>query len=542
MSLIATISDLIKGCPRNIRRRLLRDILLILFVTSGAILTIVLFQGIKTQRDISSTIIRKASNQVANRFQSFMDPLANISKLLQKWGESGLLKIDDPKLIATQFQALMEIQAPIHSIALADTNNTLLQLSHDGQRWLLTEFRNAEASAAYWTDYKFIQKKELPSATNDLSRATWFRGAMLNSDNSQSFFITEPYREPSTGHYVVTTSSQWSIESNSDRHYVTALSFTIEELMKYITELQITSNSHIILFEKTGTPLNGMNRKITAAKDVSAPQELTSKRALSSTLISTVGTYIATDIRQVKESISLRDGGKTWWLGLSPLLHKNGDIWVAVLIPEDDIFQDLHKQWLYLGLMLGSIFICAIIMAIFLVRRYSHQLKNLPQQHLQTLGYESELKALIRAGESSTLEFKSTMRTNLKSGKPGKEIEIAWLKTVVAFMNSDGGILLIGVDDAGAILGTEADNFTNEDKCRLHFKNMLNTHIGAEFTRFIHFKMIAIQENKIILVECERVRRPVFLSMGKQEDFFIRSGPSSMKLSMSQMVKYLAER
>lgn len=109
-------------------------------------------------------------------------------------------------------------------------------------------------------------------------------------------------------------------------------------------------------------------------------------------------------------------------------------------------------------------------------------------------------------------------------------------------MNSDGGILLIGVDDAGTIIGTEADNFANEDKFRLHFKNMLNSHIGAEFTRFIHLKVITIQENTILIVECERVRRPVFLSTGKQEDFFIRSGPSSMKLSMSQMIKYLGER
>lgn len=133
-------------------------------------------------------------------------------------------------------------------------------------------------------------------------------------------------------------------------------------------------------------------------------------------------------------------------------------------------------------------------MTIFLVRRYGHQLKDLPQQHIGRYGLESKINALIKAGESTTLEFKSTMRTNLKTGKIGKEIEIAWLKTVVAFMNSDGGILLIGVADTGKILGTEIDNFVNEDKCRLHFKNMLNTHIGAEFTRFIHLKVVTIQK------------------------------------------------
>lgn len=542
MSLFASITDLFKGCPRNIRRRLLRDILLILFVTSSAILTIVLVQGIKTQRDISATIISKASNQVASHFQSFMDPLANISRLLQKWGESGLLKIDDPDLIATQFQALMEIQPSIHSISLADTNNTLLQLSHDGQQWLLSEFRNSDATAGYWSEGKSLERKKIPFASNDLPWSTWFRGAMLSSDDTQ-FFVTEPYQEHSTGRYVITASSHWNSLSAPQQSYVSALSFTVEELMEFITQLQITSSSHILLFDNTGIPLRDLHGKDDRTKDaMPSSQNSIQSSELSSTLITKVATHISANSYQGKESISIKDGGKTWWLGLSPLLQEKGDVWVAVLIPEDDIFQDLHKQWLYFGVTLGSIFICAIIMAIFLVKRYSHQLKNLPQQHLQTHGYETELTALIRAGESSTLEFKSTMRTNLKSGKPGKEIEIAWLKTVAAFMNSDGGILLIGVDDAGALSGTEADNFANDDKCRLHFKNMLNTHIGAEFTRFIHFRMVTIQEKKIIIVECERVRRPVFLSMGKQEDFFIRSGPSSMKLTMSQMMKYLAER
>ena len=34
---------------------------------------------------------------------------------------------------------------------------------------------------------------------------------------------------------------------------------------------------------------------------------------------------------------------------------------------------------------------------------------------------------------------------NLHTKKPGKEIEIAWLKGVTAFLNTDGGTLLIGM-------------------------------------------------------------------------------------------------
>ncbi len=543
MSIIATISDLVKGCPRNIRRRLLRDILLILFATSGGILAIVLVQGIKTQRDISAAIITKANNQVKGHFQSFIDPLSNISKLLRKWGEAGLLKIDAPKHTATQFQALMEIQPTIESITLASAKDNLLRLSRQGKQWQLETYSKSDATSSYWLDGQLRDTKSIPPASNKLSRSTWFRGAIL-ADKSLPFFLTEPYLDEGSGKYLITVSSLWSSPDHSQQQLVTALSFSTEELMAHISQLQITPNSHIVLYDRNGTMLNDFGATGAGYSAYSAPytEKSNSSLSLAPELLTKVGVRLTTRNDTANKSVSIRDNGKTWWLGLSPLLIQNENIWVAVLIPAGDIFIDLQQQWLRFGLLIAALLIGAILMAIFLVRRYSHQLKNLPQQHLNSHSFTSELDALIRAGESTTLEFKSTMRTNLKSGKAGKEIEIAWLKTVVAFMNSDGGILLIGVDDAGVILGTEADNFANEDKCRLHFKNLLNNHIGAEFTRFIHFKIHGIQDKTIILVECERVRRPVFLTMGKQEDFFIRSGPSSMKLSMSQMVKYLAER
>lgn len=525
MSLLATLSDIVKGCPRNIKRRLLRDILLIVFVTSGAILSIVFFQGIKTQHDFSNAIIDKANIRVSSHFQSFTDPLGHILKLLGKWGESGLLNVNDPNLIATQFQALMEILPTIHSISIADTNENNIQLSHNNDAWLLEDSHGEKATLSEWIKGEAKNKTILDEKHYSMSTTNWFRGAVtLPSDTA--FFLTEPYLQKTTGETVITASLYWTKRNDPNGGHVSAVSFTIESLMEYIEELRITPNSSIFLFEKDGTLLSDIH------KDSITPESILAK--ISSTL--------RTDSAMDSKTIAIKDRGNSWWVGISPLHTANNDVVVAVIIPEDDIFSDLRQQWIRFALIVGSILLLGIIMTVYLVKKYSHQLKDLPQQHVNTHSYVSEIAALISAGESTTLEFKSTMRTNLKTGKPGKEIEIAWLKTVAGFMNSDGGILLIGVDDSGAMLGTDADKFANEDKCRLHFKNMLNTHIGAEFTRFIHLKVVDIDEKTILIIECERVRRPVFLSMGKQEDFFIRSGPSSMKLTMSQMVKYLGER
>lgn len=537
MALFATVTDLLKGCPRNIKRRLLRDILLILFTTSGAIVCIVFFQGIKTQRELSSSLITEANRSVRNHFQNFTEPLGNTINLLAKWGESGLLKQDKVELLATQFQALMEIQQAIHAIAMADSNGKKIQLIRNDKSWQIIEHRKDRKIISQWLDRKIVHSQEQTEQEYQAQNSIWYRGAMTTT-NQKAYFLSEPYTLASSQKLGITASKHWVAFDAPDTDVVTAISFTMSDLMAFMGQFESTLNDHTLLLEKDGTLLNTFQPSTILADGKGG----ITRPGVSDELLEIVKENLKKNVLNQELAISFRYNKKTYWLGLSPLHEDKTDIWVAVLVPEDAIFNDLQNQWKRFGLIVGSVLVLAIIMTIFLVRRYSHQLKDLPQQHVNMHSYEEEIHNLIKAGESTSLEFKSTMRTNLKTGKTGKEIELAWLKAVVAFMNSDGGILLIGVADDGEILGLDADNFSNEDKCRLHFKNLLNNHIGAEFTRFISLKLLLIHEQTVLLVECERVRQPVFLTVGKNEDFFIRSGPSSTKLTMSQMVKYLNER
>ncbi|EKD26598.1 MAG: hypothetical protein ACD_79C01103G0001 [uncultured bacterium] len=79
---------------------------------------------------------------------------------------------------------------------------------------------------------------------------------------------------------------------------------------------------------------------------------------------------------------------------------------------------------------------------------------------------------LISKGEGQHIEFKSTLRMNLHTMKPDREMEFAVLKTIAGFLNSEGGTLLIGLNDQGEIIGIKNDNFTNKDKMMLHLTNL----------------------------------------------------------------------
>lgn len=92
------------------------------------------------------------------------------------------------------------------------------------------------------------------------------------------------------------------------------------------------------------------------------------------------------------------------------------------------------------------------------------------------------LAELVAAGESSRVEFKSTARVNLHTGKRDDKMEQVVAKTVAAFLNADGGSLVIGVDDAGTPLGLASDFATikapDADRFELWLRDFLTTTLG----------------------------------------------------------------
>lgn len=154
----------------------------------------------------------------------------------------------------------------------------------------------------------------------------------------------------------------------------------------------------------------------------------------------------------------------------------------------------------------------------------------------------TDILRLIEEGESGWLEFKSTLRTNLQTGETDKRMEKAVLKTIVAFLNSDGGNLLIGVADDGAIIGADVASFDNKDKMGLHLSNLIASQIGSAFLPCISFFMVDFDDKTVIRVKCDPCEKPVFLKEGKVETFFVRKGPQSEELTGMSLINYVNNR
>jgi predicted HTH transcriptional regulator len=145
----------------------------------------------------------------------------------------------------------------------------------------------------------------------------------------------------------------------------------------------------------------------------------------------------------------------------------------------------------------------------------------------------------INSGETATVEFKSSFRWDVQQQKRNdKTIQAAVLKTLVAFLNSDGGILLIGVADDGAILGIEFDGYKNRDEYQRSGVANINNRIGPAFVDALEIEFHQIGSKEIISVRCaaDHGCGNAFLD---NDEYYIRQGPSSRPLQGKELVDHI---
>ncbi|BDZ64745.1 AlbA family DNA-binding domain-containing protein [Agromyces mangrovi Wang et al. 2018] len=174
----------------------------------------------------------------------------------------------------------------------------------------------------------------------------------------------------------------------------------------------------------------------------------------------------------------------------------------------------------------------------------------------------ASIEQLMRAGESDQIEFKSTARINLRTGEKDARMEQVIAKTVAAFLNGDGGALLIGVDDAGTALGLDADLATlrtpDLDRYELWLRDLMTTSLGTAATSLVRVDFAEVPNGHeaatdgtatdgtatVCRVEMTASPRPVYLRPGKSADpeLWVRAGNSTRKLAVDEAATYVMHR
>jgi hypothetical protein len=210
------------------------------------------------------------------------------------------------------------------------------------------------------------------------------------------------------------------------------------------------------------------------------------------------------------------------------LLQNLSGIYKVLLPPKDIDILILNVVISVLGVVAGT-----------MLYRYK---KRKPIKALTT----AQLIDLIEKGENRGVEFKSSLRHDYRQIKTDKNLEDVILKSVAGFLNGNGGILIIGVNDLGEILGLANDYWSLKKKTKDGFEQRLMLIISNAFGKSICSKIYVafhqIMDKEICSLWIDRSKRPVYFKENNQTVFFLRTGNVTNPLSTSETVEYLESK
>jgi len=155
-----------------------------------------------------------------------------------------------------------------------------------------------------------------------------------------------------------------------------------------------------------------------------------------------------------------------------------------------------------------------------------------------------DVETLIGTGESASLEFKSSSRYNDHAGAPDPKLEAAVAKAIAGFMNSDGGTLLIGVNDSGMAVGIKQDLDTlsrnDRDGYQQFLINLVSKAIGAERCPDVTVSFHQVERVDICMVQVAASPKPAYVTEGADRRLYIRAGNTTRPLTTEEAVDYVS--
>ena len=196
------------------------------------------------------------------------------------------------------------------------------------------------------------------------------------------------------------------------------------------------------------------------------------------------------------------------------------------------------RTLLWIGFGIGFAFLVIIAVVVLLILKNRRKSKKITDFESRT-----DWQVIIDKGENDYIEFKSSLRWDYRQEKVNKALEQVIVKTISAFLNTQGGMLFIGIDDEGNAVGLENDyqgfSKKNRDGFLLALTNLINQNLGKSCHKFLTINIVSLNEKDVCIVNIEKSNKPVFLGKGDKEEFYIRASASSQPMGLKEAHNYI---
>jgi hypothetical protein len=519
----------------NLTNRYLKLLLVGLLVLTLASAGFAIYRDRQNREAVAADQIIRVAEQMAARLDRFFNPVAEDLLLIRQWSQNGALSTLSPERLAAKLSPLLRNHGQVHGFVLWEQDRLAFMLLRDGGG-LLMGYEAGDAGNPLWT----WQSRDADGAVTDQwpesaqampGHLDAWRNAPVVSDQGQmAWSPTTSF--PPAGMSGLYAAAGWQKDG---RGHAAAAGVLNTQIVHLLDDIRSGASYRFFLFQRNGLLIDFQNPTAPSA----SPRVTGNTGAAMADPLLNAAHQAWRQQGDIDVPFGFEHAGVRFYGLVHGLQGSRQQTGIGVIASEADLLRHLPlNRFFFVPVALGLLWLALLAVGLRMRRLTGGAYRDKPLQAMT----ETELLELIDGGETDTVEFKSTLRWNLKSGKAGKEIELACLKTVAAFMNAEGGTLLVGVADDGMISGIAADNFPNDDKYLRHFSAIFEQHIGLDFSEFLEFVLMPLNGEQILAVRCRPSPRPVFVTHKKDEMFFIRSGPSSRQLTTSQTIAYLEER
>jgi len=161
-------------------------------------------------------------------------------------------------------------------------------------------------------------------------------------------------------------------------------------------------------------------------------------------------------------------------------------------------------------------------------------------------GGVDDIISLINQEEGSHLEFKSSLRYDRHTKQGNQALEMVVLKTICAFLNSEGGTLLIGLSDDNQVVGINDDYIIIKNHNRDGFQNLLlsmvSSCIGNYYLQHIDVIFHNVLGKDLCQVNVTASMKPSYLTNKGKQEFYVRTGNNSRPFKISEAAEYIGAR
>lgn len=160
------------------------------------------------------------------------------------------------------------------------------------------------------------------------------------------------------------------------------------------------------------------------------------------------------------------------------------------------------------------------------------------------------IERLLVSDESARLEFKASLRQPVDPnpsdkrplGELRRAVEREAIETLAAFLNTDGGTLIIGVKNDGTIVGIEVDypwvKPRSRDGWRLTFDHLVTNQLGAEVMKCIDLQLEPWYHRTIAVIRCLPREEPTWIG----DELYVRFTASTERLSTRHAIAWVRQR